>query len=61
MIPTEEKFITDNFAEINVDKRYIIYNKKFRGFEYQPKIVREKYNISLWRVDEFGVVKTKSM
>jgi hypothetical protein len=32
---------------------------KRRMFRYQPEICRHKYNISLWKIDEFRIVKMK--
>jgi hypothetical protein len=32
---------------------------KYKGFEYDSQILREEFQISLWKVDRFGVVKTK--
>jgi hypothetical protein len=34
-------------------------NKKYKGFDYRPPIIREKLQISIWKIDRFGVVKTK--
>ena len=60
MIPDNEKLSRESVTYM--PSEYISWapKKKYKGFEYRPPIIREKLQISLWRVDRFGVVKTKS-
>lgn len=49
-------------ATTYIPSEYVSWNskKKYKGFEYRPPIIREKLQISIWRADRFGVVKTKA-
>ena len=60
-VPENEKL------SINETKNYVdsistsyYWKQKFEELEYQPPIIRKKFQISLWRIDEYGVVKTRS-
>lgn len=34
--------------------------KDYHGIEYQPLCIRNNYQLSLWRIDNLAVMKTKS-
>lgn len=59
VIPDVEKMDTGNQSYQTTDTAYWYPKSPFRTIEYQPKCIREKYQISLWKVDSFGVVKIK--
>ena len=60
VIPEDEILDKKKFESTN--SAYIGYKSKqmFENLEYQPPTMREKFQISLWRIDEYGIVKTKS-
>jgi hypothetical protein len=60
-IPIEEKVIKDNKTYEDTEYRTFTMKKDYKGFEYQPSIIREKMQISLWKIDNYGVVKTKDL
>lgn len=51
------KYETVTYSESD----YLNFNQDctFEGVSYQPDILRNKYQISLWRCDQFTCVKTK--
>lgn len=58
-IPDTEKVLTESNSYAMTDYATYYARKNYKGIEYQPKIIREKLQISLWRMDAYGVVKTK--
>lgn len=58
-IPENEKLDTTEHTYAPSEYYSVNTKKKFQELEYKPAIIREKFQISLWRVDDFGLVKTK--
>ncbi|CAI2365026.1 unnamed protein product [Moneuplotes crassus] len=58
-IPDNEKIVYETRQNGYYD--YVSYNNelKYNEVSYEPPILREKYQISLWRCDQFTCVKTK--
>jgi hypothetical protein len=58
-IPENEKLKTENHTYAMTD--YISWYPKqpFREIEYRPPMIREKLQLSLWKIDNYGVVKVK--
>lgn len=60
LIPDNEKLSKQSTDYYNTDYIYYYSNQKFEDIEYKPPVMKEKFEISLWRIDEYGVSKTKS-
>lgn len=60
LIPENEKLSKQSTDYYNTDYIYYYWNQKFEDIEYKPPVMKEKFEISLWRIDEYGVSKTKS-
>ena len=58
-IPEAEKPKYENVTYAESDYSSYTYGLKYNGLEYQPPIVREKLQISLWRADNYTWVKTR--
>ena len=60
MIPESEKLPKLNYSSVWKEELLSFSKRKFKGFEYIPQIARDKFQISIWKADEFGIVKTYS-
>lgn len=57
-IPSEEE-IKVGQEEKGLPSYYFDWFTSCEGVNYQPPIQRNKFQISLWKIDEYGVAKTK--
>lgn len=60
MIPEKERITANNFKVLATDSVQSLPKRMFKGIEYVPLAWRDLFQISIWRVDEYGVVKTIS-
>lgn len=58
-VPDTEKINLENTTYIPSDYQNWSTKSPYEGIEYKPPIIREKFQISLWRVDNVSCVKTK--
>lgn len=58
-IPEDEKLQTENLYDAMSDKISWYPKLPFREIEYRPPLIREKLQLSLWKIDNYGVVKIK--
>lgn len=58
--PEDEKLNTNNFQNDTTVGLSSLYDiSVFGDVKYEPPITKEKYQISIWKIDEFGMVKVK--
>ena len=55
-----KEYFQNNFKTITTETVQSLPKISFKGIEYIPFAWRNMFQISIWRVDEYGVVKTKS-
>ena len=60
-VPADEQPFMDPIESSYSQKYYSDYYTSgvYGDLVYKPKILREKYQISLWKIDMFGVVRVK--
>ena len=56
-IPTDEKLYHENTKEQDINRVHWDKQWSFQNITYRPQILREKLQLSIWKVDTYGVSK----